>query len=154
MDKKIIGVDKLLEKYGMSPQEEGGLVVSKDYEHEGEGRAASGHAHYYFMPHTPTSFHIINCDEYWIYHAGNDLETWTISPNGELKIQKLGISDDAELSVFFKKGSAFASRPASESDEGTFVSLVTVPRYSDEGLRLLSEEEVIELCPDAKEFFK
>ncbi len=128
--------------------------MPNNYEQEGEERAASGIAYYYFKPHTPTLFHIIDCDEYWVYQAGSDLEVWDISPEGELKVKKLGLSEDAEPSLFFKQGSAFASRPASMSDEGTFTSVITVPRYSEDGIRTLTEEEVLELCPDAKAFFK
>lgn len=146
--------EKLIEKLNMMPQEEGGMVMPTNCETEGAERAPSVHAYYYFKPHTPTLFHTIDCDEYWIYNAGSDLEVWSISKDGQLKVQKLGASEEAELCLFFEKGVAMASRPAGMNDEGTLVSLVTVPSYSQDGLCLLSEEEVIRMCPEAEKFFR
>ncbi|MBQ3374536.1 MAG: cupin domain-containing protein [Oscillospiraceae bacterium] len=144
---------KLAENLGMSPQEEGGLVKENHYPFEGPGRAGSGHAYYYFRPDVSTVFHTLDCDEYWVYHAGDDLEVWIIDPEGKLERRKFGTSDGAELCLYLKKGVAFAARPLEQVGKGTLISAITVPRFSYDGFHLLDQNQVIGLCPDAEAFF-
>lgn len=145
---------RFAESLGMLLQEEGGLVKENHYPYDGPGRAPSGHSYYYFRPDTPTLFHILDCDEYWAYHAGGDLEVWSVDPDGNLEIRKLGTSEGTEPCLYFRKGVAFAAKPCGPKREGTLTSLITVPRFSGSGLKLLEPEEVIRLCPAVRAFFE
>ena len=153
MNRKTADAAVLAERLGMSPQEEGGLVKENHYPSEGSGRPASGQAYYYFKPDVPTAFHTLDCDEYWVYHAGDDLEVWIIDPEGRAEIRRFGTSEGAELCIYLKKGVAFAARPVNPDSTGTMISAITVPRFTYEGFNLLDREQVISLCPKAKAFF-
>ena len=154
MQSDYLKAEALAKRLGMSPQEEGGLVKENHYPHTGLGRAASGQAYYYFKPNVPTQFHTLDCDEYWVYHAGRDLDVWIIDPKGRKEVLRFGISEGAALTVFFPKGVAFAAKPVGTAETGTLISAITVPRFSDDGIHLLEPEEVIRLCPEAKAFFE
>ena len=144
---------ELASKFKMVPQKENGLVFEEQNKKGLLDRANSGHAYYYFKPKTPTKFHVIDCDEYWIYHGGDDLEVYEISPKGKLKIHMLGCSKKAKLCLFIKKGNITATKPLKNNVDGTFVSLITVPQFSPKGLQISSTKEIMRLCPEAKIFF-
>ena len=154
MKHEVPDVRKLAESLGMTLQEEGGMIKENHYPHKGPGRAGSGQSYYYFRPGVPTTFHTLDCDEYWVYHAGSTLEAWLIDPDGKLEIRNFGATDGADLCIYLKKGVAFAARPADPNSSGTLISAITVPRFSQEGFKLLEREQVIALCPDAKAFFE
>ena len=154
MKQEVMDAGKLAERLGMSPQEEGGMVKENHYPFAGPGRAESGQSYYYFKPNTPTTFHTLDCDEYWVYHAGANLEAWLIDPDGNLDIRQFGALDGAELCIYLKKGTAFAAKPVDPSSSGTLISAITVPRFSQQGFHLLDREQVTAMCPAAKAFFE
>ena len=153
MKRDYLEAEKLAENLHMSLQEEGGMVKENHYPFPGPGRASSGQSYYYFRPNVPTQFHTLDCDEYWIYHAGRDLEAWIIDPEGNLEVRRFGTSPGADLCIYLKQGVAFAAKPIGTDDTGTLISAVTVPRFSDAGLHLQSKEDILRLCPAAKAFF-
>lgn len=150
---KNISALKIAENLGMVPQEEGGLVMENHYPNERPERAQSGQAYYFFKPNVPTEFHSIDCDEYWIFNAGDDLEVWTIDDKGNSTVRMLGMTEGAELCLYFKKGVIFAGKPTVKDSEGTMTTVITVPRYSNDGLRIFSKKEILKLCPAAESFF-
>lgn len=145
--------EELIRKYSMAAHAENGLFAERHYEHTGEGRAASGMIYYYVAPDERTEFHRIDCDEYWCYVCGSPLDVWMIDEKGSLSVKRLGIEKDCEPAVYVRSGVSFASRHAAKYDEGTFISCITVPRFSYEGFRLIDRDEVTVLCPAAKDFF-
>ena len=145
--------ERLAENLDMSQQEEGGLIRENHYPSDGPGRPMSGQCYYYIRPDTSTLFHRLDCDEYWVYHAGRDVEVWIIDPEGRLEKRRLGVSEGAELCLFFPRGVAFAARYTDSDSTGTLISAITVPRFSNDGLQLLDREEIVRLCADAKYFF-
>ena len=153
MKRDYLEAEKLAENLHMSLQEEGGLVRENHYPVPGPGRASSGQSYYYFRPNVPTQFHTLDCDEYWVYHAGRDLEAWIIDPEGNLDVRRFGASEGAELCVYLKQGVAFAAKPIGTADTGTLISAITVPRFSDAGLHLVSKEDILRLCPAARAFY-
>ena len=154
MRSDYLKAEEIIENLGMKPQEEGGLVRENHYPFSGPGRAASGQAYYYFRPNVSTQFHTLDCDEYWVYHAGRDLEVWIIDPQGRKRILRFGSSKEAVLTVYLPKGVAFAAKPVGVAETGTLISAITVPRFSNDGIHLLEPEEVIRMCPEAKAFFE
>lgn len=139
--------------FDMRPHEENGAFVERHYRADEGERAASGCIYYYLAPDEVTSFHVIDCDEYWVWSAGSPLEVWQIAPDGKETIQMLGLGEGMEPMVYFKAGVLFAARHLSDADDGTFVSCITVPRFRYEGWRLVPRDEVVALAPSAERFF-
>ena len=137
----------------MQGHEENGLYLEQHYLNESSSRAASGSTLFYVPKGESTLFHRIDCDEYWCYHAGAPLETWTISPDGKLNIEKLGIDEGCKPFIYFPKGAVFGSRSPKSSGDGTFFTCITVPRFSYSTFELLDREQVTALCPGADAFW-
>lgn len=144
---------KLAERYAMGAHIENGLFVERHYEHTGAGRADSGLIYYYVAPGERTEFHMIDCDEYWCYACGMPIEVWQIDESGRLTVSRLGVEDGCEPVLYLKKGVIFASKLDESAADGTFLSCITVPRFTYEGFRMLTKEDVAELCPEAEGFF-
>ena len=145
---------ELKERFSMEAHVENGAYLEQHYPHTGSGREKSGLIYYYVAPGEHTEFHVIDCDEYWLYTCGAPLELWMISPEGKLEIRRLGVEDGCMPTLFFPSGVVFASRSSAASEDGTVLSCITVPRFSYESFRLLSKEETVALCPDAAAFFE
>ncbi|MCQ2531029.1 MAG: cupin domain-containing protein [Lachnospiraceae bacterium] len=159
-----ITAEELMKRFSMEDHPENGQFVEKHYIQEGEERAASGSIYYYVAPGEKTAFHRIDCDEYWCYVAGGTLDLWQVSPEGELTVTKLGIEEGAEPFVYVKKGMIFGSRHSEETlkqqeacgkePEGTFLTCITVPRFTYEGFEMFTEEEMVKNYPLTAEFYK
>ena len=143
-----------IKRLGLVPQEEGGLVGENHYFSKAPGRAESGSAYYYIYSDTATAFHKLDCDEYWTYHTGADLEMWLLKENGRLDIRLLGISEKAVPCIFVERGTIFGTRHKKGCTEGTLVSNITVPRFDQSGFTVVSSEDVIRLNSDCKNFYE
>lgn len=137
----------------MQGHEENGFYLEQNYPAVSPDRAASGSILYYVPKGESTLFHRIDCDEYWCYHAGSELEVWIIDARGKLTVEKLGTDEDCKPSVYFPKGAVFGSRSPKSSADGTFFTCITVPRFSYDGFELLDREQVTALCPGADAFW-
>lgn len=148
---------ELASKYNMAEHPENGAFLERHYENPSDcGRAASGSIYYYVAPGEKTKFHKIDCDEYWCYTAGSDLEVWLIDESaGTLSVENIGTGPNANPFVYVKKGMIFASRHSAVSDfeDGTFLVCITVPRFTYEGFTLLEDSEVIARFPKAATFY-
>ena len=145
---------ELMQRYAMADHVENGSYLERHYVHEGEGRPASGSIYYYVAPGESTEFHQIDCDEYWCYAAGTPLELWFVDEDGNITTTKLGIAEDCEPIVYVRSGLIFASRHYTDGDDGTFLSCITVPRYSDDGFTLFPKETMLELYPGIEAFYE
>jgi len=147
--------DELIKKYNFMPHPEDGLFTIEHYHYDKPGRAPSGSIYYYVFPNINTRFHVIDCDEYWVYIEGSTMELWVIDPKGQLSVKQLGVEGEAKPMYFIPQGSIFAARHEKRTDDGTFMAAITVPRYNEENsLKLLTKEEVLSLCPQAAPFWK
>jgi len=146
--------EMLIRRFSLQPHIENGAFVERHYENAEAGRAESGLIYYYVAPDELTQFHVIDCDEYWCYVAGSPLDIWLLDPDGTLSVQRLGIAEGCEPAVFVRRGVAFASRHTGAPEEGTFLSCVTVPRFSYEGFRMFDREEMIACCPQTAAFYE
>ena len=144
----------LTQRYQMELHQENGSFLERHYVNLSDGRAASGSIYYYLSPGERSEFHRIDCDEYWCYHAGNPLEIWTISPDGVLARRRLGVETDCEPTVYLPQGTIFAAKHYVNSDDGTFLSCITVPRFSYDGFELFDKETVLKLYPDTARFYE
>ena len=144
---------ELMQRYAMADHVENGSYLERHYVYEGEGRPASGSIYYYVAPGESTEFHQIDCDEYWCYAAGTPLELWMVDEDGNITSTKLGIDVDCNPIVYIRSGLIFASRHYVDGDDGTFLSCITVPRYSDDGFTLFPKETMLERYPGIAAFY-
>lgn len=133
---------------------ENGAYIEKHYLSDKPGRPDSGSIYYYVAPGEITQFHRIDCDEYWCHNAGADIEIWSFTPEGVLRKCVLGTSGSAEPFVFFRRGEIFASRLPAQSSDGAFITCITVPRFTYEGLEVIEKEEMLERYPQSSDFWE
>ena len=147
--------EELARYHKMAEHPENGMFIEKHYEHTSTVRAASGSIYYYVGAKELTEFHVIDCDEYWCYTAGSPLEVWIVEPSdGSAEIKMLGTEKDCEPLIYVPKGKVFASRHPEGVDGGTFLTCITVPRFSPEGFTMLTREEMLARFPGAKDFYR
>lgn len=144
---------ELIKKYTMEQHPENGIFIEQHYESNKPGRADSGSIYYYVSPGEITEFHRIDCDEYWIYNAGAPLEVWSIK-DGQIKKMICGVTEGAEPVLFLQRGEIFASRLPKDSDDGSFITCITVPRFSYDGFEMFTKEQIIDMYPEVEEFFR
>ena len=146
--------DELARRFGLEAHVEGGSFVELDEPvPEGMGRAPSGVIYYHLGIGETSDFHVLDSDEYWLWHAGSTLEIWMVRPDGSLEIQRLGIEHGAQPCLLLKAGVIFGARHLPGARDGCFVSCVTVPRFSYETYRILPREEMLEKYPCTAPFF-
>ena len=143
----------LIKRYSMQQHIENGAFIERHYACDTTGRASSGSIYYYVSPCERTEFHRIDCDEYWCYNAGDDLELWSFDKDGVLHRQLLGTGEGAEPVAYFARGEIFASRLPAKCTDGTFVTCITVPRFSYDGFELIEKEKMIEMYPESALFW-
>ena len=141
-------------KYGMGRHVENGTFVELGEERRPEVRDAHGAIYYYVAPGEHTAFHRIDCDEYWCYHCGEALEVCLIDESRAVKVVSLGVDENCEPLLLMKRGTIFASKSKKDAGDGTFLSCVTVPRFSDEGFEMFTNEEIGGKYPDTAAFFR
>lgn len=145
---------EMIERFRMDPHVEGGAFRELYREREcGEGRPAHGVIYYMLGENEVSDFHVLDADEYWLYHTGPDIEIWWIDAQGALRKELLGLSEGAEPCVLMPGGTVFGAKHASGQQGATLVSCVTVPQFTYEKYRILEKDEVLNLCPEAAEFF-
>ncbi|MBQ3574879.1 MAG: cupin domain-containing protein [Clostridia bacterium] len=146
--------DELAVRFQMEPHVEGGSFIElNDPVPEGMGRAPSGVIYYHLGSGEFSDFHVLDSDEYWLWHAGSTLELWLVDEDGGMCVRRLGIEDGAEPCILVKAGVIFGARHIAGAADGCFVSCVTSPRFSYEHYRILPKAEMIEKYPASEAFF-
>jgi predicted cupin superfamily sugar epimerase len=145
----------LIRRFQLEPHVEGG-AFRKLYlpEQKPSQRPAHGVIYYLLDVGEVSDFHVLDADEYWLYHAGPDIDIWWLDADDALHTARLGLSEDAEPCVLMPGGTVFGARHVPEQDGATLVSCVTVPEFTYEHYRILDKAEVLQRCPDAAKFFE
>lgn len=148
-------VSSLIDRLKLEPHVEGG-AFRELYRENGrpEGRPASGVIYYALRSNEHSDFHVIDCDKYWLYHAGDSLELWMIEPDGRVHTQMLGIREGEEPCILLKAGVIFGAKPVKGASEATLLSCITVPEFMYEHYRILPREEVLASWPEAAPFWE
>ena len=148
--------DELIRRFGLEPHVEGGAF--RELYREGFDRSGPRPAHgviYYMLNDNELSdFHVLDADEYWLWHAGPDIELWSFGEDGVLKVERMGMGDGAQPCVLMPAGVTFGARPVQGAKGAMLCSCVCVPEFMYEHYRILTKEEVIEKCPEAAAFFE
>ena len=96
---------------------------------------------------------MIDCDEYWCYTEGAPLDVWTVSPDGSVAVHRLGVAEGCEPLLYVPQGVIFASRHSAGCTEGTFLTCITVPRFTYEGFTMFTKAEMLARFPETAAFF-
>ena len=146
---------EMIRRFNLEPHVEGGAFRKLYIPAEKPAQRPPHGVIYYLLDETDTSdFHVLDADEYWLYHAGPDIEIWWIDASGGLHIELLGLSEKAEPCVLMPGGTVFGARHVDGQIGATLVSCVTVPEFTYEKYRILPRDEVLNLCPAAEKFFR
>ena len=69
-----------------------------------------------------------------------------------MTMRKLGVEAGAEPLIYVPKGTIFASKHAGPTTEGTFITCITVPRFTYDGFTLISDEDMLAKYPQVATF--
>lgn len=137
-------------RFRLEPHVEGGLFAEMAPETPGR-REPHGAIYYCLRPGEHADFHTLDCDEYWLFHAGAALEIWMYGPEKRRSVVRLGAGSGDAPRVFLPAGTVFGARTLRA--EPTLLTCVTVPRFSYQSYRLFRPEEMRALYPDSAAFF-
>ena len=148
--------DELIRRFGLEPHVEGG--VFRELYREGFDRSGPRPPHgviYYMLGDNEVSdFHVLDADEYWLWHAGPDVELWSFGEDSKLKVERMGMGEGAQPCVLMPAGVTFGARPVKGASGAMLCSCVCVPEFMYEHYRILTKDEVIAKCPEAAKFFE
>ncbi len=147
--------DELIRRFRLEPHVEGGAfreLFREGVVPTGE-RPAHGVIYYLLNEDEVSDFHVLDADEYWLWHAGPDIELWHFDEAGVLTVDRMGMGEGAEPCVLMKAGTYFGARPAPGAKGAMLCSCVCVPEFMYEHYRILEKDEVIARCPAAAAFF-
>ena len=152
-----ITAKELIARFGLVPHVEGGAfreLFREGFVPTGE-RPAHGVIYYLLDEDETSDFHVLDADEYWLWHAGPDVELWSY-PEGNpaaLRVERLGMGEGAQPCVLMKAGTIFGARPVAGAKGAMLCSCVCVPEFMYEHYRILTKDEVLAECPAAADFF-
>lgn len=151
--------DQLIALYHLQPHPEGGWYKETYRSNESipanalpqrfTGSRSFSTAIYFLLEQgNYSAFHKIKSDECWHFYAGDALEIFILSPDGELEIFLLG-NDIENKQVFQHVVPAncwFASRPAKES-RYCFVGCTVAPGFDFEDFEMANANDLIKTYP-------
>ena len=148
--------DELIRRFHLEPHVEGGAFLElykEDFVPTGE-RPAHGVIYYLLNENEVSDFHVLDADEYWLWHAGPDIELWSFGEDGKLKVETMGMGEGAQPCVLMPAGTIFGAKPVKGAKGAMLCSCVCVPEFMYEHYRILTKDEVIKKCPEAARFFE
>lgn len=147
---------ELINRFGLVPHVEGGAFreLYRDSAVRTGERPAHGVIYYLLNEDEVSDFHVLDADEYWLWHAGPDIELWSYGADGALRVERLGLGEGAQPCVLMKAGVTFGARPVAGAKGAMLCSCVCVPEFMYEHYRILTKAEVLRECPEAAAFFE
>ena len=145
-------VEELKNFYSLKPHVEGGSfaeVYTAPF--QSDGRATAGSIFFLLEGGDVSHFHQIDCDEIWYFHEGCGLKIFAIKDGGA---EEILLGGDVKLNhramVVIPAGTVFAAENL-DKDSYTFVSCATTPKFSYDGFKLFSRQEILKIYPAASE---
>ena len=148
--------DELIRRFQLEPHVEGGAfraLYREGFDRTGP-RPPHGVIYYLLNEDEVSDFHVLDADEYWLWHAGPDIELWSFGEDGKLKVERMGMGEGAQPCVLMPAGVTFGAKPVKGAKGAMLCSCVCVPEFMYEHYRILTKEEVVEKCPEAAAFFE
>ena len=143
--------EQLIKEYGLQPHEEGGHfaeVYTAPF--EANGRPLAGSIYFLLDRGEVSRFHVIDCDEIWYFHEGCGMKITALA-DGSKEEYLLGndVERGERAMVVVPKGRVFGAENL-DPEGYSFVSCMTAPKFSYDGFRLVSEEEIVEMCREKR----
>ena len=143
--------EQLIKIYDLQPHEEGGHfaeVYTAPF--ETNGRPLAGSIYFLLDRSEVSRFHVIDCDEIWYFHEGCGMRI-TVLTDGSREDYLLGnnVERGERAMVVIPKGRVFCAENL-DPEGYSFVSCMTAPKFSYDGFRLVSEEEIVEMCREKR----
>jgi len=93
-------------------------------------------------------FHRLKSDEMWYYHGGSPLDIYMITPQGELKVEKLGLNIGAgeKPQILVPKNTIFGS--ALDDNPFSLVGCMVSPGFDFRDFELFERKHLLEEYPE------
>ncbi len=136
-----------IQKLGLTPHPEGGWY-RQVYGNDQNGEKQISTIYYMLCDEDFSAFHRLhNMVEIWYYHAGDPLDIYVISPDGELTVHHL--SANSEMQVVIEPEQWFAA--ALPGKKGfSLVGCAVVPAFTFGNFELAKKEELLSAYPQHK----
>lgn len=141
-------IEALTAAYGLKAHPEGGSFAEVwESEETRDGRPLAGSIYFLLRGEEISHLHVIDCEEVWYYHEGCGMEIVCIDPSGKMGSLLLGPDPEKgeRMMAAIPAGVIFGARNLDPAGY-TFVSCATAPRFTYEGFRLVSGEEIGKIC--------
>ncbi len=144
-------VQELIELLQLKPHPEGGFYAetfrSVETTTTPQGQRNLMTAIYFLLTHEHVSrFHIIESDELWFHHEGNDLSIHVLDDNGHTTLKLGSESPEARAQHLVPKKKIFGSTVDTPNGYA-LVSCVVAPGFDFADFRLCSKSELHEMYP-------
>ena len=140
-----------IKKHNLIPHPEGGWY-RQVYGNDESGEKQISTIYYMLCDEDFSAFHRLhNMVEIWYYHAGEPLDIYVISTNGELTIHHL--SDNGEMQVVIEPEQWFAAEIPSKQGF-CLVGCAVGPAFSFEKFELAKKSNLLRLYPQHQELIE
>jgi len=144
-------VEEIVERFEMSEHPEGGFYKENFRSAQThENRSVLSSIYYLLHDDHVSNLHVIDADEAWYHHEGDDLIIHTFHPVNGYKALILGNSENAEPFHIVEAGTVFGSG-LSKNDSYALVSCAVAPAFLFEKFELVSRDELLKDFPEQEE---
>lgn len=144
-------VQEIVSRFGMTEHPEGGFYRENFRSAQSnDGRSVLSSIYYLLYDNHVSNLHVIDADEAWYHHEGNDLTIHTFHPENGYKALVLGNSPDAEPFHIVEAGTIFGSSLSNENGY-VLVSCAVAPAFIFEKFELSQREDLLSAFPEQEE---
>lgn len=138
-------------KLGLMPHPEGGYY-RQVYGNDSTGEKAISTIYYMLSDNEFSAFHRLhNMVEIWYYHAGEPLDIYVISPDGNFTVHHL--SADNELQAVIEPESWFAAE-LPDKQGFSLVGCAVAPAFTFENFELAKKSELLQEFPQHRQLIE
>ncbi len=136
--------EEIIAKFNMEPHPEGGYFV-ETYKSEiiflNSGQTLYSSILFLLGKNDISHLHVLEEDELWYYHSGDDCVILDIDEDFRTKTIKLGVAEEDSIPQYLvKKGHIFGSRY--DKDDFTLVGCMVSPSFTYEHFKLIKKNEL------------
>ena len=143
--------NEYIDKLGLLPHPEGGYY-RQVYGNDNIGEKAISTIYYMLCDNEFSAFHRLhNMVEIWYYHAGEPLDIYVISPDGNLTAHHLSANN--ELQVVIEPESWFAAE-LPDKQGFSLVGCAVAPAFTFENFELAKKSELLQEFPHHRQLIE